>query len=450
MRIGPIETSVLSWGQSPHKTMQARAPGGRNRLLFDTTRPHAVAAEAYVITIDVPLLERSPQYTRALLTQLIELSINPKWQQCGIYCTFREDGVTDPSDGWYLLENNEIPELTHNLEWADANMQLIRRYSRLPSLGIWYDSKLMPDEIIHGGGTTLVAYPAGMDLANCYPPPTYTLAGQNGNIGLLENPNFVPRAPFLSPTDMMTKARCAVTDETVDSSVGWEVFWRDHVNQNGYTRIDNDLIRYTLHVGDTAPLLETWSSGAWITVGNYQLQAYNGATDLALPLQGYELITISPEEVVWEERRYDAAGSGLVVVKNRIRRGSRVVESFIVTAAGLGLTHNAVGITNIPPNAAWTIANSADTSGVVATRGGSVHVPGFAFLTKPAVAAAFVGGNQNFFSGLRVPAGSLARIGIVVGLQDAIYAAAGTPAAYAAKVAAYNRQRILQRTQVGT
>ena len=100
-------------------------------------------------------------------------------------------------------------------------------------------------------------------------------------------------------------------------------------------------------------------------MGNYQMRVTNAGA--VLPVQTVKFQTISPEEVVWTEWRYDTAGTALVVVTNRVRRGSRIIESQIVAASGAGLTDTqSIGIV-AAPNLTWTVAPSADLQAVVFT-----------------------------------------------------------------------------------
>jgi hypothetical protein len=225
-----------------------------------------------------------------------------------------------------------------------------------------------------------------------------------------------------------------------------EVFHRDHRNLNGNSRVDNDLVRYTLHPGDNAPLIEVWDSvaSAWSTVGGFQLRTTNSGP--ILPLQSYALGIISPEEVTWEERRYDSNGTALVRLLGRIRRGSRLIEWQIVAASGAGLTDTqSIALVGAVAGT-WAAATSGDSTGIAFTAAGVNQVPGFAFLTTPP-AAASVGGT-SLYSGATVPAGTVTRLSTLAGYQDAMYAALSTPAAYAQRWAAYNRTRIRQRLLV--
>jgi hypothetical protein len=232
-----------------------------------------------------------------------------------------------------------------------------------------------------------------------------------------------------------------------------EVFHKDHRSQNGKWKVANDLLRYTIVdplIGLTpgSPLIEVWdpNTSAWLALGNYQLQNVNSG--VVLPVQTVQFLVISPEEVIWVERRYDSAGTALAVVTNRIRRGSRLIESQIVAASGAGLTGTqSIGIVNLP-NVVWSVAQSADLTGVVFTSTSKL-LPGFCYLTANPSAPTSPS-NTTAYSGATVPAGTITRIGILGGVQDAQYTSLGaTGALYAARWASYGRQRIRQKILVG-
>jgi hypothetical protein len=231
-----------------------------------------------------------------------------------------------------------------------------------------------------------------------------------------------------------------------------EVFFKDHRNQNGKWKVNNDLLRYTVVdplIGLTpgAPLIEVWdvTAAGWVAMGNYQLQVTN--TGPVLPVQTVQFLTISPEEVIWVERRYDSAGTSLVVVTNRIRRGSRLIESQLVSASGAGLTGTqSIGIVSAP-NVAWTVTTSADATGVVFTSTSKL-VPGFCFLTTPPNAATSPS-NTTLYSGATVPAGTVTRLAILAGDQDAQWTSLASAATYAGRWASYNRQRVRQKILTG-
>lgn len=239
-----------------------------------------------------------------------------------------------------------------------------------------------------------------------------------------------------------------ITGATTPSFGVLEVFWKDHRNQNGKWKIANDLLRYTINeVTPGSPLIETWdvTANAWVSTGNFQLQVTNAGP--VLPVQSVQLLTISPEETIWVERRYDSAGTALVVVTCRIRRGSRLIECQIVAASGAGLTGTqSIGIVGAA-NVVHTVVQSADTTGVVFTSTSKL-LPGFCYLTTPANAPTSPS-NTTLYSGATVPAGTITRLNVLCGDQDAQYTALTTAALYAARWASYSRTRIRQRLLVG-
>lgn len=241
-----------------------------------------------------------------------------------------------------------------------------------------------------------------------------------------------------------------VTGATSPGISPLEVFHKDHRNQNGKWKISNDLLRYTINeLSVGSPLIEVWdpNSSAWLALGNYQLQVTNSGP--VLPVQGTMFQIVSPEEIVWVERRYDSAGTALVAVTNRIRRGSRLIESQIVAASGAGLSGTqSIGIVNLP-NLTWSVAQSADSTGVVFTSTSKL-LPGFCYLTQNPNAPT-TPSTTTCYAGATVPAGTITRIGILGGVQDAQYTSLGaTGALYAARWASYNRQRIRQRIEPTT
>jgi hypothetical protein len=225
-----------------------------------------------------------------------------------------------------------------------------------------------------------------------------------------------------------------------------EVFHKDHHNINGKWKIANDLLRYTIsELTPGSPLLEVYNGAAWTAIGNYQMRVTNAGP--ILPVQNVQFLTISPEETIWVERRFDTAGTALVVVTNRIRRGSRLIESQIVAASGAGLT-DTQSVAIIATAGTWSGNLSADGTGLVfGDITPTTRLPGFCYLTKNANAYSIVG--QILGSGLTVPAGTISRIGVLVAYQDAQWTSLGSSAAYAGRWAQYNRQRIRQRIVVG-
>jgi hypothetical protein len=283
-----------------------------------------------------------------------------------------------------------------------------------------------------------------MGVVNPYPLQTWTLASADGNILVIENPVSNLRMDLSSLTTLATLGRCKVTDETFPGSISSEVFWKDHRNINGYYRISNGVLRYTIQEGGgVSPLIEVWSGSAWVTIGNYQMQTVNAGT--VLPLQTVNFTIISPEEIIWTERRFDTGGTALVVVTNRIRRGHRLIESQILAASGAGLTGTqSIGIVGAVAGT-WAAATSGDSTGVAFTQA-ALQVPGFCFLTTPPAAASV--STTNLYSGATVPAGTVTRLAVLAGYQDAMFTSLATAAAYAQRFANYNRTRVRQRLLV--
>jgi hypothetical protein len=193
-----------------------------------------------------------------------------------------------------------------------------------------------------------------------------------------------------------------------------------------------------------SPLIEVWSGSAWVLLGNYQIAG--AVSNVNTAVQGVTMGVISPEEVVWEERRYDNQKKVFCRVINRIRRGSRLIESQIVAAAGEALNTTAsIGIVGMPA-ATYASNSSADSTGAIATGGPSI-APGFATITAATVNP-FVN-NNGYFTGAGPAANAYAQIAIICGYQDAMYTSVGTAALNAAKWASYNRNRVKQRILVG-
>lgn len=223
-----------------------------------------------------------------------------------------------------------------------------------------------------------------------------------------------------------------------------EVFHPSHRFTGTYGRPQNGLLRYSINrLTPGHPLVEVWNGSAWATIGNYTLQAWNGSVYTPLPLQSFLFRTISPEEMIWEEQRYDAASVALVRVVNRIRRGSRLIESQIIAYSGLGLTGpQSIGLTT---TGSTSVSTSADATGSVGS--GGATLPGFAYLDAPATTATVASG--SLYSGLTIAAGVQKRIGLLAGVADAQRTSLGTDALYAARWASVNRTRVKQRLLVG-
>jgi hypothetical protein len=290
--------------------------------------------------------------------------------------------------------------------------------------GVYVDSKLVANDA-NLSGIALGAYPQGFG-STTYPALTYALAAADGStINLVENAPNTMRGPLPTPLNTMSLGRCSLLDAST------EVFYNDHRFLGTTAVIGNQLVRYTINLSSPgSPLIEVWkqASAAWATVGNYQTQCYDGAAYTVLPLQGFQPLIVSPEEIVWEERRYDSAGKSLVRTVNRIRRGSLIVESQIVAASGLPLSGaQSVGLTNI--GAGTAAATSMDGTAAIATA--NAVLPAFLYLTTPATAATV--STTNFYSGISVASGTVGRIGILCGIEDtsqwALFVAFAAPSA---------------------
>jgi hypothetical protein len=93
----------------------------------------------------------------------------------------------------------------------------------------------------------------------------------------------------------------------------------------------------------------------------------------------------------------------------------------------------------------WAAATSGDSTGVAFTQA-ALQVPGFCFLTTPPAAASV--STTNLYSGATVPAGTVTRLAVLAGYQDAMFTSLATAAAYAQRFANYNRTRVRQRLLV--
>ncbi|HEV2036944.1 MAG TPA: hypothetical protein VGU71_22560 [Candidatus Dormibacteraeota bacterium] len=446
MYLGPIHPTLptLTTGHNPVKAIRVASTTGKQVVLFDQEYPYPLQPGPVGIDAETVVYEASPAAALMRLTQILELSQNAEWQRCGMFTQWREDGIQDPEDGWYIFRSNDLSEDLLFSSYAEPKIQVELRARQRSSIGVYVDSKAVPNDA-NLSGVGLAALPMGFTAQ--YPVTTWTLPGANGNILAIENPIAVLRATLTTPITTMTQGRCRVSDQTANRSTQTEVFWKDHRNINGNWEISNDLVRYYFAEGVASPSIDVWdvNVAGWVTMGNFQLQTTNAGP--VLPLQTVQFLTISPEEVIWVERRYDTAGTALVSVVNRIRRGSRLIESQIIAASGAGLTGTqSIGIVSAP-NVAWTVVNSADSTGVVFTSTSKL-MPGFCFLTTPPNAAT-APSNTTLYSGATVPAGTITRLAILAGDSDAQLSALGSTALYAARWASYNRQRIRQRILVG-
>lgn len=450
MKIGPINLSQ-SVSLSPAKDVQVRTSQNTKSIVWGQSFPVAINSDVVEYSFDVPVFTGSgiepggAAANRALAAQLLELAQNPEWQRAGIYLTMRED-FTDAQDGWYGIASVSTPEDDPSYHgWLMATVAIALRGRRTSAIGTFVDGKAQDNDFALGG-TTMGAYPQG--IGSGYPAATYSLAASDGStIGIVEGPPSVMRAPFSSGINCMTKGRCAALD-TNGTTLSTEIFHPDHLLVNANCQIHNGLVRYTIVPGTPGhPLVEVYNGTAWATVGNYQLQSYSGSVYTALALREFNLLVVSPDEIIWEERRYDTGSTAYARVVNRIRRGSRLIETQIISASGQGLTGaQSVALTNTTASAANTTADLTAGYGTP-TAGSNKALPGFCYLTSPPTAATFA--STNLYSGLSVPAGTVTRASIFAGLTDAQWTTLATSAAYVTKWSSYNRTRVRQRIVIG-
>lgn len=123
---------------------------------------------------------------------------------------WREDSVTDQEDGWYTLKAVDLSDEFIYSGYAEPTIQVEQRAVQRASIGVYVDSKAVPNDA-NLGGVGLAALPAGFTPQ--YPAATWTLVGANGNIPVFENSISVLRATLATPNNTMTQGRCALTDE---------------------------------------------------------------------------------------------------------------------------------------------------------------------------------------------------------------------------------------------
>lgn len=394
MYIGPIHPQLAGVagtpGHSPIKNTKISTNLGHEQLLFDSTYPLPISSDVPEQDFTTMVWETSQALAIARLMQIKELHQNQEWQRCGLFIIWREDGVNDPEDGWYVIRDTDIHEDLLVAGYSAPQISVELRDRLGVSIGAFVDQKAQPNDA-NLGGTTLACLPMG--FSNPYPQPlSFALQSSDGALTVFENTTSVIRAAFVSPVNTMTLGRCKAFDQNTNRSTQTEVFWKDHRNQNGWWEFNNGLLRYYFQENAAAsPAIDIWdaTTSAWITLGNYQLQTVNAANDL--PLQSIQISVISPEEIVWTERRYGTASTAMVMVQNRIRRGSRLIESLIVAASGAGLTGTqSVGIVNAPAiGGTYAVVASADGTGVVLQSTPVPFTDGFE--TAAAISTAFQG-----------------------------------------------------------
>jgi hypothetical protein len=438
MRLGPIHPTWpgKAFGYDPPKPIRVQMETGKQAFLFDSSYPYALQQGVFEINTDMVLLQSTQASLLAVLHQIEELAANAEWQRAGVFIQWREDGTLDGEDGWYTIKQFDTNEDLIFSAYAEPKIDVELRARRKPELGIYIDQKYYSNFLlVASGAVALAALPQG--VTSTFPAVTWNMVGADGaTIGVIESPSSSLRGNFSNPTNCMTLGRCQVFDSTADKSTTvTEVFWRDHRWVSNTVLITNQLLRYTISLGTPGdPLLEVWdqATSAWLTVGNYRLQGYSGSAYTTLPLQGFSLITVSPEEIIWEERRYDATGAALVRCVNRIRRGYRTIECQIVAASGQGLTGiSSVNITNMPGTPALVSISSTTTNYAAEFTTGASVAAAVMYLDTPVTSLQGVN-LQTAQLGISVPAGTVFRFGLAclnTVTQDAQYNAFVAPAA---------------------
>ena len=163
MYFGPIHAVLngLSVGHNPVKTINVTTTTGKQVVLFD--QEYGYAMQPGPVDIDAPtvIYEASPSDALTRLTQMIELSQNSEWQRCGVFITWREDGVNDPEDGWYIIRPQQFSEEFLFSAYAEPTISVELRTRRRNSVGIFTDSKALPNDF-NLPGVGLAAVPMGM------------------------------------------------------------------------------------------------------------------------------------------------------------------------------------------------------------------------------------------------------------------------------------------------
>jgi hypothetical protein len=212
MYLGPIHALLpgLSSGFNPVKAIKVTSTTGKQTVLFD--QEYTYPLQSQPVTVDAPsvVYESTPQNAAARMTQILELAQNAEWQRCGLYVQWREDGAADQEDGWYVYKTQDFAEDLLFSSYAEPTISLELRARVKSSVGVFVDSKALPNDA-NLGGVGLAALPAG--FITQYPAATWTFVGANGNISVIENPTSVVRATLSLPINTMTMARCIVTDE---------------------------------------------------------------------------------------------------------------------------------------------------------------------------------------------------------------------------------------------
>lgn len=214
MYIGPIHSTLpgMTTGYSPVKPIKVSSATGKQVVLFDAEYPYGLQSDVMGLSVDTVFMEASQSLILARIHQLEELAQNQAWSgRPGIYIQWREDGVVDGEDGFYVLKGVDVSEeyVFSGYGEPKIDVDLRRRYS--PAFGVFVDSKAVPNDA-NLNGTTLAAFPQGLASVT-FPAPTFTLAAADGStINVVENPPIVMRAQLLSGPTLMTAGRCAVMD----------------------------------------------------------------------------------------------------------------------------------------------------------------------------------------------------------------------------------------------
>jgi hypothetical protein len=395
MYIGPIHPvpQGFTTGHNPVKPIKVATTEGKSAVLFDSTYPYALQSDVPATQFDTVIYQNTPAQALATLHQIEELTQNAEWQRCGVYIQWREDGVQDGEDGWYIIKSAEISEDYIFSGYAEPKIEVELRARKAQTIGTFVDSKAVPNDY-NLSGVGLAAFPQGLGVT-IFPTATWTYSGFDGSqISVVENPPQIMKGNLQTPVgsgSVSANGRCACFDATSNDSTQTEVFWKDHVNLNGNWEFTNQLVKYIINTAGGEPFVQVNNAGAWNTVG--QLQLVTGFATI----QAVQLGTISPEEVTWTE---DRIGNGYFFkVQGRIRRGSRIIEMAVVAAGNLSNNlGGAIQLINIPSAVTGALL-TPDGTGVTSV--GGVLEFGFNFLSKPANLLAGAGGSLQFGTGIQ-------------------------------------------------
>jgi hypothetical protein len=200
----------LATGQNPLKDVKVVGKPGAQVILFDQEYPVALQAGPQETSSDLTIIETTQALALARIQQIKELFRNKEWERCGIPIVWREDGVSDPDDGWYSLANVDVNDDFIFSGYSEPRIDVELRAVQKPGVGVYVDAKAVPNDA-NLAGTTLAAYPAG--LTGVYPAATFTFAGANGTVSVVENPISNMRATLSSLVAIASQGRCKVKDE---------------------------------------------------------------------------------------------------------------------------------------------------------------------------------------------------------------------------------------------